>query len=111
MITLHRLGHAEQELHVNPDLIVTIEANPDTVIALANGSKLLVSEAPAEVAAAVRHYRVVILAGALRERREPDPDAEPAPPTAEPAAPAAPQADTEALPAPIPLRLAQEPGL
>ncbi len=95
MITLHRLGHAEHELHVNPDLIVTIEATPDTVITLANGSKLLVSEDPAQVAAAVRHYRVVILAGALRERREPDPESEPEP-TPEPA--------------PIPLRLAQEPG-
>lgn len=70
MITLHRLGHAELELHVNPDLIVTIEANPDTVITLANGSKILVSEAPAEVAEHVRQYRVEILAGALRQRRD-----------------------------------------
>src|SRR5579859_4012449 len=106
MITLHRLGHAEQELHVNPDLIVTIEANPDTVIALANGSKLLVSEDPAQVAAAVRHYRVVILAGALRERREPEPEQAELEP-----APAAESPETgEELPAPIPLRLAQEPG-
>ena len=90
MITLHRFGHAEHELHVNPDLIVTIEANPDTVITLANGSKLLVAEDPAQVAAAVRDYRVVILAGALRQRHEPDPDSEPTP---------------------TPLRLAQEPGL
>lgn len=70
MITLHRLGHAELELHINPDLIVSIEANPDTVITLANGCKLVVAEAPAEVAAAVRAYRVEILAGALRLRRE-----------------------------------------
>jgi flagellar protein FlbD len=106
MITLHRLGHAEQELHVNPDLIVTIEANPDTVITLANGSKLLVSEDPAQVAAAVRHYRVVILAGALRERREPEPE------EAEPSqAPGAEAPETgDPLPAPIPLRLALEPG-
>ena len=72
MITLHRLGHAELELHINPDLIVTIEANPDTVITLANGSKLVVAECPSEVAAAVREYRVDVLAGALRARREPD---------------------------------------
>ena len=32
MITLHRLGHAAERFHLNPDLIVTIEANPDTVI-------------------------------------------------------------------------------
>ncbi len=69
MITLHRLGRVEHEFHVNPDLIVTIEANPDTVITLANGSKLVVSEPPAQVAAEVRDYRVEILAGALRQRR------------------------------------------
>jgi flagellar protein FlbD len=68
MITLHRLGHAELELLINPDLIVTIEANPDTVITLASGAKLLVAEAPHRVAAAVRDYRVEVLAGALRTR-------------------------------------------
>jgi flagellar protein FlbD len=68
MITLHRLGHAELELSVNPDLIVTIEANPDTVITLANGAKLVVAEAPGQVAAEVRDYRVEVLAGALRRR-------------------------------------------
>lgn len=69
MITLHRLGHAEHELHINPDLIVSIEANPDTVITLANGSKLVVAECPAQVAAEVRDYRVEVLAGALRMRQ------------------------------------------
>ena len=70
MITLHRLGHADHEIHVNPDLIVMIDANPDTVILLANGSKLLVAESPAQVAAEVREYRVEILAGALRDRQD-----------------------------------------
>ena len=70
MITLHRLGHPEHELHVNPDLIVTIDANPDTVISLANGSKLVVAETPAQVAAEVRDYRVDVLAGALRSRND-----------------------------------------
>jgi flagellar protein FlbD len=89
MITLHRLGRVEHEFHVNPDLIVTIEANPDTVITLANGCKLVVTEPPAQVAAEVRDYRVEILAGALRQRRG---DA------------ASPQADV----APVALRLAPE---
>jgi len=70
MITLHRLGHPEHELSVNPDLIVTIDANPDTVICLANGSKLVVDETPAQVAAEVRDYRVDVLAGALRARND-----------------------------------------
>ena len=30
MISLHRLGHQLEEFHLNPDLIVTVEANPDT---------------------------------------------------------------------------------
>jgi flagellar protein FlbD len=70
VIALHRLGHAEHEFHVNPDLIVTIDANPDTVITLANGTKLVVAEAPATVAVAVRDYRVEVMAGALRSRRD-----------------------------------------
>ena len=78
MITLHRLGHPEHELHVNPDLIVTIDANPDTVISLANGSKLLVNESPAEVAEEVRTYRVDVLSGALRSRRDGEPAQAPA---------------------------------
>jgi flagellar protein FlbD len=86
MITLHRLGHAELELYINPDLIVSIEAHPDTVITLANGSKLVVAECPAEVAAVVRDYRVEVLAGALRARRERDGD--------------------DGVPAPVALRLA-----
>jgi len=32
---------------LNPDLIVTVEATPDTVITLENGSRLLVDETPA----------------------------------------------------------------
>jgi flagellar protein FlbD len=73
MITLHRLGHADHELHVNPDLILTIDANPDTVISLANGSKLVVAETPAQVAEEVRRYRVDVLSGALRRRRDGEP--------------------------------------
>lgn len=73
MITLHRLGHAASELYLNPDLIVTIEANPDTVITLANATKVLVAEPPQDVAAAVQAYRVEILAGALRQRRDDGP--------------------------------------
>ena len=34
MITLHRLGHASSTFQLNPDLIFTVEANPDTVITL-----------------------------------------------------------------------------
>jgi flagellar protein FlbD len=68
MITLHRLGHRDAELHLNPDLITTVEANPDTVITLATGNKVVVAEAPDEVADAVREWRAGILDEAWRRR-------------------------------------------
>lgn len=34
---------------VNPDLIFTLEATPDTVITLTNGEKLVVKETPEEL--------------------------------------------------------------
>ncbi len=69
MITLHRLGHAEEIFQLNPDLIVTIESTPDTVISLATTAKVVVSETPEQVAAAVRAWRVEVLSEALRGRR------------------------------------------
>ena len=57
MIQLHRLGRDRAPFHLNPDLIVTVEANPDTVVHLATGANLVVHETPEEVAAAVRSWR------------------------------------------------------
>lgn len=68
MITLHRLGMRSEELQLNPDLITTVEAHPDTVITLATGSKVVVMEDPDEVAAAVRQWRADILDEAWRRR-------------------------------------------
>lgn len=31
---------------INPDMLMTVEATPDTVISLTNGEKLLVKESP-----------------------------------------------------------------
>ena len=70
MIELHRLGHPEP-FHLNPDLIVTVEAHPDTVIMLATGSRVVVAESPQEVSDLVRDWRVSITNAAWRERREP----------------------------------------
>ena len=50
MIALHRLGHRDEPFLLNPDLIATVEAHPDTVITLTTGTKLIVAEAPDEVA-------------------------------------------------------------
>ena len=66
MITLHRLGHKLELFQLNPDLIVTVEAHPDTVITLATGAKIVVAETPQRVCQTVRAYRVDILAGAMK---------------------------------------------
>ena len=52
MIAVHRLTQPDHELYVNPDLIQVVEANPDTVIVLTNGTRFVVAETPAEVARA-----------------------------------------------------------
>ena len=57
MILLHRLGRDRTPFHLNADLIVSIEANPDTVVHLATGSNPVVMETPEEVVAEVRAWR------------------------------------------------------
>ncbi|HEX4465783.1 MAG TPA: flagellar FlbD family protein [Solirubrobacteraceae bacterium] len=69
MITLNRLGHSDEPFQLNPDMIVTVESTPDTVIALATGVKVVVAETPEEVITAVHAYRAEILSDALRRRR------------------------------------------
>jgi flagellar protein FlbD len=69
MITLNRLGHHDEPFQLNPDMIVTIESTPDTVIALATGAKVVVSETPDEVARAVHSYRADVLEEAFRRRQ------------------------------------------
>jgi uncharacterized protein YlzI (FlbEa/FlbD family) len=68
MITLNRLGHSDEPFKLNPDMIVTVESTPDTVIALATGAKVVVAETPEEVAAAVHANRAAVLSDALRRR-------------------------------------------
>jgi flagellar protein FlbD len=75
MIELHRLGHAAEPFHLNPDLIVTVEGNPDTVITLTTGTKIVVAEPTGRVIAQIREYRVAILAGALQRRHQEPPHA------------------------------------
>jgi flagellar protein FlbD len=66
MITLHRLGHSAEAFHLNPDLIVTIEAHPDTVLTMATGAKVNVLESPDEVAGAVLGWRAAVIGAAAR---------------------------------------------
>ncbi len=69
MIRLHRLGGESHEFDLNPDLVLSVEATPDTVVTLTTGSKLVVAESPDSVTAAVREWRVGILERALRRNR------------------------------------------
>lgn len=63
MICLHRIRG--EELWVNPDLIVFVEGGAhDTVVTLADGNRVLVTEPPTEVSAAVLRFRSTILAAA-----------------------------------------------
>ena len=69
MIKLHRFGHQAEEFHLNQELIVTVEANPDTVITLATGHKIVVVESPERVADRVCSARAGVLVEAVRARR------------------------------------------
>ncbi len=60
MITLHRLGRQSSEVVLNADLICTVEANPDTVISLVTGARIVVDESPTEVINAVLAWRAEI---------------------------------------------------
>jgi flagellar protein FlbD len=72
---------------VNCDLIERVEASPETVVTLVDGSRYVVRESVAEIVDKVRAFRasVVLLAGRLDERSStsqrlhlvpsPDPDA------------------------------------
>src|SRR3954451_8938887 len=66
MITLHRLGHSDEPFLLNDDLIVTVEACPDTHVALATGTKIVVTETPEQVAQAVLAWRASVRLAALR---------------------------------------------
>jgi flagellar protein FlbD len=65
MIELHRLGQGGQPFQLNPDLVFTIEATPDTTIVLTTGNRVVVSEAVEQVVDEIRAWRVQILADAL----------------------------------------------
>lgn len=68
MIELHRLGHHAERFHLNPDLIVTVEANPDTVLTLTTGAKIVVCESPARVSDEIRAWRSGIIVASQHGR-------------------------------------------
>jgi uncharacterized protein YlzI (FlbEa/FlbD family) len=72
MIVLHRLGHAAEPFHLNCDLIVTVEACPDTVVTLATGARILVCEDPESIARAVLRWKSDVRRGNLRAVPNPE---------------------------------------
>lgn len=53
------------ELHLNPDMILSVEATPDTHILLTNGNRLLVREPPAVIVDRVVTLKARIVARAF----------------------------------------------
>ncbi len=60
MIRVTRLNG--EQFALNPDLIERVEAHPDTVVFLADGTKYVVKETVDEVLREIREYRAGILA-------------------------------------------------
>jgi flagellar protein FlbD len=73
-----------EQFALNPDLIERVEAHPDTVAFLVDGTKYVVKESVDEVLAEIREYRAGILATSYEMDR------------GEYRAPTAPDADTTA---------------
>jgi flagellar protein FlbD len=74
MIPLHRLTHPSLPLYLNPDLIQSIEATPDTVVALTNATRFVVNETPVEVLTMIRDWRAGIISKALEDSDRPAPE-------------------------------------
>ena len=60
MIRVTRLNG--EQFALNPDLIERVEAHPDTVVFLVDGTKYVVKESVDEVLREIREYRAGILA-------------------------------------------------
>lgn len=58
MIYLNRLNG--QEIVVNPDLILSLEATPDTVLTLINGEKFILQDSVADVVGRFLEYKRAI---------------------------------------------------
>jgi flagellar protein FlbD len=68
MIVLHRLGHQAEPFYLSPEMIMTVEANPDTVVTLTTGAKIIVHESPQVVVDRVRRFRAEVLIDAMALR-------------------------------------------
>ena len=68
MIKVTKLN--SDEIVVNAELIEFVEANPDTVISLTNGKKIIVRESPDEIIQRAAAYRRLALGLDIRNSNE-----------------------------------------
>ena len=57
MILLHHFGSSGEPFFLNPELIITVESKPDTIIRLITGQEVYVQEDPAKIVDLVRDWR------------------------------------------------------
>ncbi len=79
MIRLSRLNGSE--VHLNADLIATVESHHDTVVTLVDGRTYVVRDTAAEVVESITRYRATVLAMAeqmidatVAEAERPEPE-------------------------------------
>jgi len=68
MIFLTRINGTK--FYINPELIQTVEATPDTVITLMNSKKLIVKDTPQEIAERFIEYRRKTLAPFILQKSD-----------------------------------------
>jgi flagellar protein FlbD len=61
MILLHHFGSDGEPFYLNPELIISIEEKPDTIIRLLTGQELYVQENPSQIVDLVRDWRSSLL--------------------------------------------------
>ena len=59
MIIVTRLNGSE--IVINADLIETVEATPDTIVTLVDGTRYVVEESPSELIDRIKTYRAAVL--------------------------------------------------
>jgi uncharacterized protein YlzI (FlbEa/FlbD family) len=65
VIRLHRLSARAESFYLNPDLIVSIDSTPDTVVTLTTHQKVLVADSAESVVTAIQQWRASILSTAF----------------------------------------------
>ena len=57
MILLHHFGADGEPFFLNPELIITVESKPDTIVHLITGQEVYVQEEPQAIVELVREWR------------------------------------------------------